>query len=570
MRLESEIQEWIAHLAGKNRRPGKSDLFSVLRYDESPLSQEMKAQVKGFGLDGGLAPFRHRAAHEACRVLRSLVEPRFRSANTNISETSGQILKPDLVLEDENSGAFVIVELKRSRKAAREFATELLAYANCLTQQHPGAQMFLVLVSTSWTHLEQHAFAELAQRHIPVLALEYRDVEPGESTPTLRVRSDLLPVASVEPFPPHALLVETKVFWLPASWRSLPRAAHWLNRIEHAVIALAREAERGRASGFVIVWHLPHEMPSRSPNGLEVKVFVSMAVRNPCRPQEFPEFKNDEEAEAFSWSNSSHEFKDDTAVRLLLNLEIGEKVQFFSSESEGTWNDLYARLESENADIVRFDSFGKIGDQVSNWRTQKRYALGPVISDITSLPTWHPLTWLSALESLINTSEQDEGDPLAWHAFRRGEDLSRFSGSDFALRRGCHFGRAAAQARFARTWCDFFAGHHGAPKLFAQIDNSGFRCDATHLDRAIQFASCRVAEEGELARYCFALGYHVGSGCNNLDYLVNHRYVLREDGISLPQKLEAKIDELERLYRHYLRPVSPAWEPLPIEGKTRW
>lgn len=550
MRLEREIQDWIVQLTDDNRRLGGSDFSSVLRYDNSPLSQEMRARVEGFGRDGALAPTRHRSVHEACRVLRSLDEPRFRSADTNISKTPGQILKPDLVLEDEISSAFVIVELKRSRKAAREFATELLAYANCLVQQHPGSQVFLVVVSTSWAPLEQLAFAELAQRHIPALALEYREEGSGEATPTLWVRSDLLPVASVEPFPAHALQVDTKVFWLPANWfRSASRATLWMNHIEHAVAALIREAERGHASGFVIVWYLPHEVPSQGCNRWEVRAFVSMAVRNPCRPQEFPDFKDEEEGFSFAMSNTFSELSDDTAVRLLLDLELGEDLQYFPSEHEGSWDDLRARMEHENAYILRFDGFGEIGDQVSRWRTQKRHALRPVAPDITALPAWHPLTWLSALESLIDPGGQEDGDPLAWHAFHRGEGLGKFCGTYWAGWGDRHFGRAAAQAYFVRTWCDFFAGKQGAPLLRTQINRSGsgILCAPAQLDRAIRFASSRVAEEGSLARLCFDLGYHAGSGCGNVDYLVSQRHELRKDGKRLPQKLDARVDELERL-----------------------
>lgn len=546
MRLEHEIQDWIVQLADKGWRPGGRGFSSVLRYDNSPLSQEMRARVERLGPDGVLAPTRHRSVHEACRVLRSLVEPRFRSADTNISEMRGQILKPDLVLEDEISSAFVIVELKRSRKAAREFATELLAYANCLIQQHQGSQVFLVLVSTSWAPLEQLAFAELAHRHIPVLALEYREETPGEGTPTLWVRSDLLPVMNVEPFPAHSLLVDTKVFWLPANWwRRFSIAGAWMNRIGHAVDALIREAERGHSSGFVIVWHLPDEVPSQGGNRSEVRVFVSMAVRNPCRPKEFPDFKDEEENFAFAWSNSFEVLTDDTAVRLLLDLKLGENVPHFSSESEGTWDDLQARLERENACILCFDGFGEIGDQVSKWRMQKRHALRPMIPDITAFPSWHPLTWLSALESLIDSGDQEDGDPLAWHAFHRGENLSKFSAFILARHKNHHFGKTAAQARFAHVWCDFFAAHQGAPLLPTQIDSFGFRCSPALLDTAIRFASDRVAEEGVLASLCFALGYHSGSGCNNVEYLVSQRHKLRMSGISLPQKLDAMVDVLE-------------------------
>lgn len=551
MKLEREIQDWVVQLASINRRHGESDFSTVLRYDSSPLSQEMKAIVEGFGFKGTLASSRHRSVHQACRVLRSLVEPRFWSADKNISKTPGQILKPDLVLEDEISGAFVIVELKRSRKAAREFATELLAYANCLIQQHQGSQVFLVLVSTSWAPLERLAFAELALRHIPVLALEYREEGGDERTPTLWVRSDLLPVAGVEPFPAHALLVDTKVFLLPVKWSS---AESWINRIEHTVTALTREAEKERASGFVIVWNLPHEVPSQSGNKTEVRVFVSMAVRNPCRPQKFPDFQNEQESIDFAWSNSVETLTDDTAVRLLLDLKFGEDVQYFSSENEGTWNDLCGRLEREDACIQRFYGFGEIGYQVDRWCSQKRYALRPVILDITLFPSWHPLTWLQALESLIVPDEQEDEDQLAWHAFRRGEELGKFRASHSIPREGRHFGQAVSQMRFARTWCDFFAARQDAPIIPAKITNSGLRLSLVQLDSAISFALSCVEEEGALASLCFALGYYAGSDSCNVDYLVKLRHGLRMEGISFPHKLDAMVDELERRQKHNLTP----------------
>ncbi|AOJ75931.1 MULTISPECIES: hypothetical protein [Burkholderia cepacia complex] len=546
MKLESVIQEWMVQLAGGDGRVGNSDLYSVVRYDDSSLSREMKNEVERYGLEGGLGPSRHRSAREACRVLKSLVEPRFKSANRNISLDPGKVLKPDLILEDEISSAFVIVELKRSRKTAREFATELLAYANCLSEQYPGSQVFLVAISTSWAPLEQHAFAQLAHYEIPTLALEYREESAYERTPTLLVRDDLLPIADVRPFSPDALLADTKVFLLPDDWRIPPQVERWCNRIEHAVTALVREAERGRASGFVVVWYCPRERSSQS----QVRLFVSMAVRNSFRPQEIPEFKTEQEAEDFAWSNTFTELIDDTAVRLLLDLEVGQNILSYSSESEGIWANLEARLANEGAHILRFDAFGEIGDQVSTWRTQQRYALAPVVADITSLPTWHPLTWLSALESLIDTSEQDEGDPLAWHAFRCGENVGRFRSANFGQRDARHFGWATTQARFASTWCEFFASSYEAPALFAQVIGNTLRCGLPRCDLAVEFASKRLAECGELARYCFALGYHVGSGCDNVEYLVKSRYGLRKSGIRLPDQLDAKVDEVERSFSY--------------------
>jgi hypothetical protein len=191
MRLENEIQEWLVKMAGRDRISGNGDLYSAVRYDDSNLSQEMKSEIEEYGLKGGLVPSRHWAVHEACRVLKSFKEPRFKSANKNVSTIRGRILRPELILEDEISGALVNVELKRSRQTAREFATELLAYTNCLKERYPGSQIFLVLISTSLAPLEQHAFAQLSDWHIPALALEYREETSRDQPPTLLVRSDL-------------------------------------------------------------------------------------------------------------------------------------------------------------------------------------------------------------------------------------------------------------------------------------------------------------------------------------------------------------------------------------------
>ncbi|MBB5369330.1 MULTISPECIES: hypothetical protein [unclassified Janthinobacterium] len=544
MTKESEIQSWIVQLTDNRQNFVVSDLYSVLRYEKSSLGQEMKCEVEQYGRVAGLSRFRHRSAREACRVLKSLFEPRFKSANINISNVTGMVLKPDLVLEDEISGAFIIVELKRSKKAAREFGTELLAYTNCLSQQHPGSQVFLVLISTSLAPLEKHAIAELAHRHIPVLVLEYRDPDVEECTPTLLVRSDLLPSASVQTFPETALSVDTKVFFLPPNWDLREHICCLHNHVEHAIVGLVREAERGRASGFVIVWYLLDEVQRYLAHGLETRLFVSMAIRNPCRPQEFPVFKTAKEREQFARSNTFTELTDDTAVRLLRTLEIGENFDSYSSESEGTWANFQARLESDSAHILRFDSFGEIGDHVNRWRTEKRYTLRPVISDTTSFSAWHPLTWLPALESLIDSSDQEDGDPLAWHAFQRGKDLNEFRRRSH--RRGVndrHFGRAAADAHFARTWCDFIE-HRDAPKLRTSVVKMALRCHVDDFDLAVEFASDIVAEEGKLASYCFALGAHVSSRCNNVEYLVKQRKQLRRENIFLPKKLDRLVDDI--------------------------
>lgn len=556
MRPEKEIQSWLEELV-KEVRPGAPTLCSVLRYDDSPLSVQMRACVNYTRSPEDFDVPNHRSVQQACRVLRALVEPRFRSADKNISQTPGVTLKPDLVLEDVISGALVLIELKRERTAARQFATELLAYANYLINQHPGSKIFVILVSTTWTALERLAFAELAHGPHPALALEYREEGQLNTSPTLWVRSDLLPVANVAPFHARALEVHTKTFFLPAHWdRWAAKTAPWLNRMEHAVAALVRSAEKERTSGFVLIWSHPHELPSQGHEGATVHLYVSMAVRNPCRVQELPEFDNDEAALDFAWSNDEEVLSNDAAVRHLLRFELDPHLRSYSSEHEGSWDDLQARLEREGASVQHFAAFGEIGDHIAAWRTHQRRALYPLIPDITAFPAWHPLTWLLPLESLIDSRDQENGDPLAWHGFHCGKDLARYAVRPWAPRTVRNFLDATVQARFAKTWCDRFAHQPDAPSLPIHLSAQGLHSKAYSLEPAIEFALACVAEAGALARYCFALGYHVGSGRDNVEHLVTARRQLQDAKLRLPRKLNELADKVENEFNRHSSPWS--------------
>ncbi|MDQ0740399.1 hypothetical protein [Pseudomonas sp. W4I3] len=538
MRHEKEIQKWLEELAGKNSRSCSGELYASIRFADDPLSLEMKGEVER-RWQHGISPDRHRAAREACRVLQSLKEPRFYSANTNISHIPGKILKPDLVLEDEISGAFVIVEIKRSQKAAREFATELLAYANCLCSQHPGSKVFFVLVSTSWAPLEQHAIDQLALWDIPTLALEYREPNLVEMEQTLWVRSDLLPEVCRKTFPPAALEVHTKVFFLPRLWWN---DSTWFRKIDHAAERIAREAERARASGFLVVWSIPMERSEHN----QTRLFVSMAVRNPCRPQQFPEFNTVEEYEEFAWSNDFTELSDDTSIRLLLDLEVGEDTYSYSPELEGSWDDLRTRLERENANLWSFNSFGEIADKVHSWRNVSRYSLSPVIADITSYPSWHPVTWLPALESLI-AREAFEGEKLKlWLALRRGEKLEKIGRSGLRRRWLNNFRWAVSQAEFACAWVEFIESNEGASAFNVNLFSPSDIFNRFEWESAINAAYHYMESEGELVAYCFYLGVQRERGRIDINHFRERREVLRRKGIHVPHWVEEIANSLVR------------------------
>ena len=525
MPLEKEIQEWLVGLA----RSGS--ISSVIRYGRDPLSQKIETVTKDLLQQSKGSQLRHRSVSEACRVLQSLIEPRLITADANIAVTPGTTLRPDLLLQDEIGGASIIVELKRSRAAEREFATELLAYADALVARHPAMPVFFIIVSTSWAPLTQHAISAIAKRNYPILPLEYQESVAGELSPTLLVRADLLPVVNTSPCPPEALIAYTKTFLLPAQWLSIAGFSPWMNRIGHALSGLVREADKEGASGFVIAWYHPHEGGGQFWKDNEVRLYVSMCVRNAHRTGSPSMFSD---------------VYDDAAVRALGTLEIADGVQSYSAEHEGTWSELQSRLTKEGFSVACFNSFGEMGDQVSEWRTQKRYALSGAIADTTLLPPWHPITWLPAVESMIEPTEVVE-DLEAWQAYTRGRDLGQLLSPYFA---DCsdprHFGWTVAQTRFAIAWCTYFASRPGAPAIGLYRIRTMIHCNREDVERACDFAAHEIRKEGDLPFCCFLLGYHIASGCNNEWLIIDLRSSLREQGIHLPSNLNQMIDELEQ------------------------
>ncbi|MEN5139295.1 hypothetical protein [Pseudomonas juntendi] len=528
VRPEKEIQRWLEGLAGKGNPTVSGSPYDAIRYDESELSKKIKGLVE-HSFDERDSSDCQRAVREACRVLKSLIAPRFYSADENIG-TSSDILRPDIILEDEISGAFVVIEIKRSKKAAREYATELLAYAEALSRQHKGAQVFFIVISASWSTLERHAFAKLVGWGVPCVALEYREECAGEDCQTLWVRSELLIEEDVLSFPPEALRVETKVFWLPDSWLN----TNVVNLIVHAVSGLLREAEKTRMSGFVLVWWHPAEKPDQS----QTRLYVSIAVRNSIRQQKIPDFESEDDAFELAMFNTSSELYDDTAIRLFLHLELVKDLQCYSSEYEGLWKDLKKRLHKEGANIFSFDAFGGIGDYIGDWRKLNRFALQPVVPDTTLLATWHPLTWLTPLESLINAENEDDSDS-AVTAFRLGSELGALmqKSKQQAKLTVRNFGWGSAQASFAQVWSAKFAHQLDAPNLFADLGFNQLRVNGEAMEAAFRYACGQMALGGFESECCFVFGLKIAAGTGSNDFLERRSSELAMLGVSVPERV---------------------------------
>lgn len=123
---------------------------------------------------------RYRVARAALLVRERLHDLVVMADNrVSISLDSAQRLFADLIGLSPSSGAVVLFEIKRSRVAARETATELLAYEHEIRNQLPfigRSEVNLVVVSSDFSPLLDHAVTSLvAWHHLQVLCLRVDD-----------------------------------------------------------------------------------------------------------------------------------------------------------------------------------------------------------------------------------------------------------------------------------------------------------------------------------------------------------------------------------------------------------
>lgn len=541
MRLEKEIQTWLLEVVGISTKAHndptreKRALMEIIEFGNQPLDDEIRTAVECNKL---FSRGKHPSAYEACRILRSFHDPQVVHGEKNVSIEPKAILRTDLVLRDAGySDGFVIVEIKRSASAAREAVTELLAYANSFRARHRHTEVFLVLISTSWKPVERGAFRELARDGYPFLPLEYVE---HNTAPTLRVRSDLLPPPRDGLIQEEGLLVRSTVFPWPASGIRWPPTPEDMNRVEHIVKVLTNRAQSTRQSGFILASYV------RNP----AQLFISVAS---CNPYPVDMFDYEEIAEevtrppsthedtrkklAAAWSMKPDGYNDDAAFRVLYEGGFGISPEEHAG-SEGNWPAFRERLINDQAEILSFDAYGDLGDRLDLWRTRHSNALAPAIHDITMLPTWHPITWLPLLDSLLINNENTGPHAKAWDALRAGEAFATFIGYQRGLRgvlRRRSFAWTSTQARFAAAWSQV----PNPNRVDARVQLRGGRLFAheTSLDSVENSTLQFFANKGPLEHYCFLLGYFKVNGYCNVEHLKSIRSELDMRGLELPLEL---------------------------------
>ncbi|MFJ9369837.1 hypothetical protein ACIRRA_36230 [Nocardia sp. NPDC101769] len=243
--LEQELQDFIEDLIGRG------ELVNITTgWDDAKTIAADRQQSGEFLLllDDLVV---HRAAEAALAVkdrLGQLVP--VANSHASISLDRSQTLFTDLLYVSPSTGTVVVFELKRSRKSARETATELIAYEQELRNHlHFAARtdICFVVVSTDYSPLLDHSLLSLTAWHgLRILCLK---VEPDKQLSVhipeawTSLGQSLIPARHVDTttltFVPHNPDVP------------LDRLGALMNGVLEII---AREADRNGATGFGIAW----------------------------------------------------------------------------------------------------------------------------------------------------------------------------------------------------------------------------------------------------------------------------------------------------------------------------
>lgn len=200
---------------------------------------------------------RESCARAAAHALQGLSMLEVLTEDLNVSATSGEILRPDIVCYNAEQHTLVIFELKKSNQTGRQALTELLAYEQELKNTLPFLSNYdtiFVLISTEWSTLMDHSAASaVAWSGKNLLCLE-ANLENGKLSLNPRLPKAWRITGSSH-FPAESLPTVTICLYdynPPAD--GLEHEPQFDIRLLTAVDLIAREGDRIGGHGFLLVW----------------------------------------------------------------------------------------------------------------------------------------------------------------------------------------------------------------------------------------------------------------------------------------------------------------------------
>lgn len=176
------------------------------------------------------------------------------TASQNISVDRQERLFPDLILVNHDKAKIIIVELKRSKKTARETLTEMLAYEHEVRNFLPFFSNFEILfciLSTEYPNLLNHSITNLTTwESKQILCLKVQESEDDELSFEVYLPSAWFSL-NTNGFPPNAISTFKIILYKHSKDKISPDAKA---AVSYAASLIAKEGDRNNSHGFVLIW----------------------------------------------------------------------------------------------------------------------------------------------------------------------------------------------------------------------------------------------------------------------------------------------------------------------------
>lgn len=356
---EAEIQRWVE--AQVNKQTFYDNIQNIEKIDLTIDGWESECLEESFSVDYMLKKSCYYAAKD---VLNFLSELELVSCDKSISQTKGEILRPDLVCFNWEHNVVVLFELKENIQAARQAITELSAYEQEIENYLPfssNCDIVHVIVSPEWSTLLDHSIAFLNMwggKKVLGLNLDVSNdnwsLSPYFPNSWTFIRANGLP--------PKSIYTMNMVLYSKNGDKLDDEPPYELNLARELI---SREAEKHKASGLSLAWK--NCFPN-SPGKWVITVGVIHPIGFYKHLAEYGDINRESDFSGFLSSNlSNHEINPPEVLFRIADKARNILENNFRVDYEGTvnWEEQRSNI-SEIGFPIFGDFFGKLFDFAIN------------------------------------------------------------------------------------------------------------------------------------------------------------------------------------------------------------
>jgi len=348
-------------------------------------------------------------------------------ANQNISINKTERLYPDLLLFNEETATFIIIEIKRSDKAEREAMTELLAYEHELQNLFPfmsKIEVCFVIISADYKPLLEHSIYSFAlwqnRKILPlkISGIESKDSQKWELSVYIPDAWSLLSTGALksEQINTVNLVLYDKEAYSDSSI-NIKNKEDSFEILKRGLELIVKEGEKNSASGFVLL--------SRLTQSEVANWNITIGVINPYSFYKLLEYES--KIKTF-FTESGYEFNTKCTTDLAINSQKYLNI-FYTPRFETFTNWSFSKKELEKiSHPILIDFFGEIDDMVNDFilNEQVRKSYYPELND--KRMNWkEPIIGLNLLDNLLEDNIFFDGKYSFFNLYKLGTKLGIIS-----------------------------------------------------------------------------------------------------------------------------------------------